>query len=165
MPNGGYALPALRFLATVLDAEPWRDFRFLVGEWDARGGGEPGVGQGGFRFALELGEKVLIRTSRVDYATTPERSPFTHEDLVIIYREAERVRAMYFDSEGHVIRYAVEVSADGCVWVSEPAPGPRFRLTYRRLSADELSVGFDIATSDAPDRFVTHVEGIARRRR
>ena len=149
----------------MLHGETWRDFRFLIGEWEARGGGEPGVGRGSFRFALELAGKVLIRTSRVEYEATPERPAFTHEDLAILYHEGERVCATYFDSEGHVIRYAVEATSDGCVWLSETAPGPRFRLTYRQLRADELSVRFEIATPDDPDRFATHVEGAARRRR
>ncbi|HXI61795.1 MAG TPA: hypothetical protein VNF70_03760, partial [Pyrinomonadaceae bacterium] len=35
-------------------APEWSKWQFLIGSWNAAGKGEPGEGQGGFSFALDL---------------------------------------------------------------------------------------------------------------
>lgn len=51
---------------------------------------------------------------------------------MVIYLENAGPRAIYFDSEGYVIRYLVSApAADRVVFESEPeAAGPRYRLSY-----------------------------------
>jgi hypothetical protein len=63
-------------------------------------------------------------------------------------------RADYYDSEGHVIRYAVQSpAANQAVFTSDATTGaPRVRLTYR-LEGGVLEGTFEIASPEAPDVF------------
>jgi hypothetical protein len=77
------------------------------------------------------------------------------------------LRAIYFDNEGHVVNYSVEVSADRSTvqFVSVPSvSGPRFRLTYRRTGEDTLGIQFEISPSGQPDSFSTYIQAAARRK-
>ncbi len=55
-------------------------------------------------------------------------------------------RAIFWDTEGHTVRYNLTFpAANSVVLESEPAqPGPKFRLTYR-LEKDVLNGQFEIA--------------------
>jgi hypothetical protein len=146
----------------------WAPWQFLVGRWVAEASGEPGAGKGTFSFVLELQGKILVRRGRTDFPATPTRAAFAHEDLLIVYpgSGAAPNRAIYFDSEGHVIRYAAAFSEQGkaLTFVSEPSPqSPSFRLTYRQAEQGGLKVKFEIAPPGKPEAFVTHVEGVAHR--
>lgn len=99
---------------------------------------------------------MLTRHSVADYPAADGRPAVHHEDLLVIYRESdgEPLRAMYFDSEGRVIRYGVDVDAgNGIVrFVSEAqATAPRFRLTYKRSGADSVVGDFEIARPGQAD--------------
>ncbi len=151
--------------------DPWAGWRFLIGEWEGTGGGQPGeAGGGGFRFAPDLDGRVLVRRSYAEYAATAGRPAFRHDDLMLVYRESPGAesRALYVDNEGHVIHYtaAVDTGAGRVVLTSLPDPrAPRFRFTYRRLSPDSLAFRFDIAPPGQPDSFAVYVQGTARRKR
>ncbi len=155
-------LPALSLAAP---ADPFAGLAFLVGEWTAAaGGGKPGeVAGGGFSLERELGGAVLVRRNRAEYAPLPgQPRGAAHDDLMVIYPEGGGLRAVYFDNEGHVVRYAVTAEDGRVTFESEPGPGPRFRLVYQRRGEDEVSIAFLVA---APGRdFRTHVSGSARRR-
>ena len=159
------AIPLATF-AKPQAADPWKPFRFLVGEWTAEGGGDPGQGSGSFSFRFDLDKKILIRQNRSDYPATKDHPAFTHNDLMVVYPDSQSAgfRAIYFDNEGHVIEYGVRVLADGNVeFVSNPVPGtPRFRLTYAKSTSDALAIKFEIAPPGSPDSFKTYVEGLAR---
>jgi hypothetical protein len=148
--------------------DPWSDYRFLIGEWQGEGDGGPGKGKGGFSFARDLQGKVLLRKNRTDFPATSGRPAFTHEDLMIVYPgEGEgKTRAIYFDSEGHVINYVASFSADRrtLTFVSDPTPSaPRFRISYTRGEGEILRIKFEIAAPGKPDEFKTYLEGAARR--
>src|SRR5215813_7620141 len=75
------------------------DLKFLVGDWQGEGGGKPGQASGGgFSFTFELQGKVLVRRSFSEYAATPERPGFRHDDLMVVYQDqgGKGFRAIYF---------------------------------------------------------------------
>jgi hypothetical protein len=167
-----FVLAAL-FSPAAPAAEPapaWKALQALVGEWKSTsGGGEPGQATaGGFTFTRDLQDKVIVRKSFTAFAATKERPAFRHDDLTVITagETGAAPRAIYFDSEGHTIEYAVTASADGrqIVCLSAVQAGaPRFRFTYTFTAPDTLKVSFGIAPPGEPDKFGMHVEGMAQR--
>jgi hypothetical protein len=168
-------LAAALCLTSVLAGEPraaaqagdrWSDFRFLIGTWEGVGKGQPGEGAGAFSFELSLDGAVLIRRSQSSYPATKERPASTHEDLMVIFPEGGRMHAIYFDNEGHVIRYEVTVAGTPrtVTLVSPPSPdAPRFRFVYRVVDANTVNGRFEIAPPGKPDAFALYIEGDARR--
>lgn len=127
--------------AQTVDAR-WQPLQFMVGKWAGGGAGEPGAGQGAFSFLPELNGQVLVRRSFNQLAAGPR-----HEDWMIVYSDGpkEAPRAIYFDSEGHVIRYGITFPAkNAAVFESEAGqPGPKFRLSYS-LEGKTLSGKFEV---------------------
>jgi hypothetical protein len=167
MTYAGMALSLLLAAAPAAAgaADPWAPLRFLVGAWKVEsGGGRPGeaVG-GGFTFAIDLDGKVAIRRSRSEYAARPGQAKGTvHEDLMVIYPKGNGLQALYWDDEGHVIRYAVRSEAGTLIFESDPgAPGPRFRLVHARRGAEVVEIAFSIAMPGKG--FEPYVTGLARR--
>jgi hypothetical protein len=152
------------------DDDAWKPYRFLVGEWTGEGGGEPGKGSGRFSFAWDLQEKVLVRRNRAEYPEVQGRPAFSHEDLMVIYRadQGGPTKAIYFDSEGHVINYAVTFSDDRrtLTFLSDAVPAsPRFRLSYTKGADDSMVIKFEIALPGKPGGFKTYLEGHVRRQK
>lgn len=148
---------------------PWAPLSFLLGDWTGEGSGQPGQGAGGFSFLPDLEKNVLVRKNRADYPATKDRPAFSHTDLMIVYREpgAVKLRAIYFDSEGHVIHYTVDPSADGNAvqFLSDSSTSnPRYRLTYTKTGADTVGIQFEIAVPAKPDFFTTYIQATARRK-
>ncbi len=148
---------------------PWAAYRFLVGEWVGEGGGKPGEGAGQCSFAFELGAKVLVRRNRAEFPAAAGRPASVHEDLMVIYPGAggQAARAVYFDSEGHVIHYTASASEDGraLTFLSEAKPSePRFRLTYSQAEGGAVKVQFEIAPPGKPDAFKIYLGGTLRRK-
>jgi hypothetical protein len=114
----------------------WDSLQFLIGEWKGAGTGQPGAGQGDFSFTPELNGQVLVRRSFNQLASGPR-----HEDLMIVYLDGTP-RAIYFDSEGHVIRYTVSFPAKNSV-VFESGDAPQYRLSYS-LEAKTLNGKFEV---------------------
>ena len=143
------ALPALGAERAPLD-----DLAFLVGSWEAVPGPDGARGAATFRFDVQ--GRVLVRTNRAEYPAAGGRPAFSHEDLMVVFVEgAPPAKAIYFDNEGHVIRYTVAaLTPKGVTFVSEVAPGqPRYRLTYTVLADERLAGEFALAPPDAPERF------------
>ncbi len=137
----------------------------LVGTWDAQGGGAPGKGAGTVSFVREVGGHAVLRRNVVTYPAAEGRPASTHEDLLVVYSEGSETKGLYVDGEGHVIRYVATGGAPATlVLVSEPAPGPRFRLTHDWRVPGTLRIAFEIAPPGAATEFKTYAEGRATRR-
>jgi hypothetical protein len=158
----------------LLSAQPapqapnWNAFKFLIGDWVGEGTGAPGEGSGGFSFSYDLQNTVLVRKNFANYPATKDRPAFTHDDLMIVYQEGGKTKAIYFDNEQHVIDYSVSVSSDSnsIVFVSDAmASAPRFRLTNAKAGTDKITITFEIAPPGKPDSFAKYIEAVARRKK
>ena len=137
--------------ATKPPADPLQKIAFLLGRWDAEGGGQIGTGMGAFSFEAELDRHIVVRRNYAQYDNGAAAGT-RHDDLLIVYleRPGEGPHAIYFDSEGHVIHYGVTVpKPDSVVFESDQSqPGPRYRLSYA-LEHSKLKGTFEIADSAA----------------
>jgi hypothetical protein len=137
--------------------------QFLVGDWVADG--PAAAGSGHFEFTPDVQGHVLVRRNHADVPAANGRPASVHDDLMVIYQEG-KPHAIYFDNEGHVIRYDVETgTADMATFVSEAAPGaPRFRLSYKKLPDGRLGGKFEIAPAGKPEEFRAYLEWTAKRK-
>ena len=164
------SLIAFSLTAQTPKPDRWGPLAFLIGEWTGEGGSGPGQGSGrgpgqgsgGFSFLPEQNGTVLVRKNRADYPAAKDRPAFSHTDLMIVYKEDgdAKFRAIYFDSEDHVIHYVVEAAGDGksVRFLSE-----NYRLTYTKTGADAVAIKFEIAADEQPGVFRTYIQASARR--
>ena len=120
----------------------------LAGEWIGAGTGAPGEGTGGFTFQRDLQGKVLVRRNFAEYPAASGRPAYRHDDLMVIYGDANARRADYWDNENHVIRYAITTSADGCSITFESprsAAEAAFKFVYTIKTPDDVGIAFQIA--------------------
>jgi hypothetical protein len=144
------------------DATPnWKPIEFLLGNWIGTGGGaQTGSGQGAFSFEPQLNQHIIVRRNFAEYSSGPQAGS-RHDDLMIIYldpaagsaspdRVRQQLRAIDWDTEGHVIQYNLATpAANVAVFESDGAPsGPRYRLTYT-LNGKNLDGKFEIAAPGA----------------
>jgi hypothetical protein len=147
-------------------APSWDRWTFVLGAWVGDGAGSPGQGTGRFSFSFDLDRRILVRKNHNELPASQGRPASVHDDLLIVYPEGDRMRAVYFDNEDHVIHYTVEPSAEPntLTLVSDRTPGdPRFRLVYRAAPGGALAIRFEIAQPDRPDAFSAYLEGTAHR--
>lgn len=144
-------------------ADGFGGLRFLFGNWQAID--LPAGESGRFTFKLGVQDHVLIRTNEAHYPAAGDRPASNHEDLLVIYREDGSLKADYFDSEGHVIRYVVDTpSTNAATFVSARVAGqPRYRLSYHAGAAGLLIGSFEVAAPDAADTFKPYLAWKARR--
>ena len=143
--------------------DPWKKLGFLLGEWTGAAGEKDtplGAGQGSFSFEPELQQKILVRRNNARYD-----SGVQHDDLIVIYLDApnDTPRAIYFDTEGHVIRYALTFpSPNRVVFESDGSqPGPRYRLTYW-MEGGVLNGRFEIA--EAASEYKAYLNWTSKKR-
>ena len=135
-----FSLLALLSLAAAAQqpapvSDPWQTLSFLIGTWDARtAGGSAAQVVGTYTFQMELKGHVLARHAVASDCKGPQDFDCQHADMLYVYQDSSGTgfKAIYFDNEGHVIHYAVTTPGPSTViFLSEPNPGPRFRLVYR----------------------------------
>ena len=131
-------------------AAAWKQLEFVLGSWTGSAAGKDsplGAGQGGFSFEAELNRKIIVRHNHAGYT-----SGLQHDDLMVIYLDTPNntPRAIYFDSEGHVIRYNLSFpSPNRVIFESDGTqPGPRYRLTYW-MNGSALDGKFEVAPPGA----------------
>jgi hypothetical protein len=104
-----------------------KQLEFLLGNWAGEASAQEsavGAGRGGYSFEPQLDGKILVRKNHSEYT-----SGVKHADLMIVYLE-DGPHAIYFDNEGHVIRYNVTFDGARRAVFESSGPGPRYRLTY-----------------------------------
>jgi hypothetical protein len=151
-------------MVTQAQADPMAGLRFLIGDWQAV---ETAPGEtGSFTFALAVQDHVIVRTNEARYAATAVAPASRHDDLLVIYGDNGALKADYFDSEAHVIRYFVELRPSNVVvFISDANPRePRYRLTYREDAGGVLIGSFEIAPPGSPDSFKPYLSWKARKR-
>lgn len=138
--------------AQAQDKDAWAPLLFLMGNWSGVGSGQPGEAlSGSTTFSFDLGKTVIVRKNKAEYPPKPgEKIGLTHEDLMIIYQQPGEAgfKAIYFDNEGHVIRYRITIPAKqpAAVFDSEGGEkGPRFQLICEAVPNGALSVEFLMA--------------------
>ena len=163
----GFILTVLLALAGTVRGEtpaPLEPLQFLIGEWE--GTGDQAGATGGFTFAASLQDRVLVRTNYSNTPATAGTPASRHDDLMVIYVDTGLIKADYFDSEGHIIRYVVDARPGQVVFVSEIRAGePRYRLTYRQGSSRTLIGAFDVAPPGQPEAFRLYLSWTARMRK
>ena len=121
--------------ARAQQADPFQPLAFMEGTWQAKtGDGSAAKVIGTYTFATELKGHVLARHSVTAGCTGPKTFDCEHGDLLYIFADApgQPLKAIYFDNEGHVIHYSLSTpDAMTAVFLSDPGPGPKFRLSYR----------------------------------
>ena len=137
----------------------WKQLEFLLGSWTGAASEKDtpnGAGQGAFSFEPNLNKRIIVRRNNATY-----NSGASHDDLMVIYTEGG-TRAIYFDTEGHVIRYNVSApSVNRVVFESDGTqPGPKYRLSYW-LDGGSLNGKFEIAAS--ANEFKTYMSWTSRR--
>lgn len=117
---------------------PFQALSFLEGTWEAKTNGTSGVDSSGrYTFALELQNHVMARhiISKAS-CKGPASYDCDHSDLLYIYPDGpqQALQAIYFDNEGHVIKYSVSTpTPTTAVFLSDSSQsGPQFRLLYER---------------------------------
>jgi hypothetical protein len=151
----------------IAKGDPWEPFRFLIGEWV--GEGKEGQGTGFFSLAPDLQGKVLVRKNHADLPAGNSRPAGVHDDLMVIYKseDGKSAKAIYFDSEDHVINYTVTFSTDKqtLTFISAAAPhAPRFRLSYEKEADDRVGIKFEVAPPEKPEEFKVYLDGKAKKK-
>ena len=116
--------------------DPFKSLSFLEGEWSAATAGAAGTSNvvGSYTFRRELGGHVIARHSSSASCKGPTDFDCQHGDLLYVFVEGagHDLKAIYFDSEGHVVHYSVSTpTPSSAIFLSDPSvPGPQFRLVY-----------------------------------
>jgi hypothetical protein len=143
-------LLALSFSAALLAQaspapapDPFKDLTFLEQNWEANTNGFGGVKSiGNYTFRRELDGHILARRATTAIACKgPQDFDCGHGDMLYVFQDApgQPLKAIYFDNEGHVIHYTVTTPApQSVVFLSEPGPGPQFRLSYEVKQGTEV---------------------------
>ena len=158
------ALAVQAFPATSQKRSDFDPVAFLLGEWKPASGSSAKVSAKApetvFHPALE--GQVIVREIR----SGKKAADASRHDLLVIYRddEANGLRALYFDEDGHTIQYTVAATGmNEITFLSQDSFGkPRYRLSYRLDSKENLLGELDVA---APNNatFKTHQRWTARR--
>ena len=142
----------------------WAKWDWLMGKWKGAGMGAPGEGKGTFSFKLNLDNNILERSSHTEYPATADKPASTHDDLLIVYKDfsGNPLKAIYFDNEGHSIRYDIKLRDHIIIFTSEWVTGmPVYRLTYTLLDDGMLNTKFEISKDGK--EFSTYVEGKSKK--
>jgi hypothetical protein len=142
----------------------WEKWNYLIGEWAGEHNGQPGQGEGQFSFQTDLDGKILVRKSHTFFPATANSADIKHDDLLIIYQSGSdgEQEAIYFDNEGHTIKYKVSFTDKSIVLTSDIATNAtRFRFTYTAIDTRSVNASFEMTSPQSPDDFKMYLSGKA----
>lgn len=151
----------------IVNTDPWSAFRFLIGRWEAKttGGVAQAQASAGYTFRLELRDHLLARHTRSGVCLAPDDFDCQHSDLLYLFPSGsgQALQAIYFDNEGHVIRYDVSTpKPNAVVLLSDPTqPGPQYRLSYE-LTEGVMNGRFELKMTNQTD-FTSYLEWSGKR--
>jgi hypothetical protein len=143
---------------------PWEKWNYLIGEWVGEHNGQPGQGEGKFTFQTDLNGNILVRKSHTVFPATTKSSEIIHDDIMIIYQPGSdgSQEAIYFDNEGHTIKYKVIFTDKSIILTSDiTANATRFRFTYTAIDTKSVNASFEMASPQAPEDFKMYLSGKA----
>lgn len=126
----------------------WEKWNWLIGEWKGEGSGKQGQGTGVFSFTPDLNREIIVRKNHTDFPSSNGKPAFVHEDLLIVYPDPSGIedKAIYFDNEGHTIKYNISYKDNTIVLSSEKVTGtPFFRLIYAKIDSQTVNVSFEMS--------------------
>jgi len=150
-------------IASAQDA--FAALQFLVGSWEA----EPSqyVTIARTDFALDLQGKALVRHNHAEYPATNAKPAYTHDDLLVVYRELKPVatKGLYLDSDGYYARYTITSAGPGqATFTSDVIPGfPRYRVSYSLLPDGRLSTTIEVSPAGKAKAFGPFLQWISKR--
>jgi hypothetical protein len=157
-------LIATQLISAQQPKDQWQMWNRLTGEWVGEGNGQPGKGEGKFSFQKDLDSTIIVRKNHTVFPATADAASKVHDDLLIVYRYGTNgaQEAIYFDNEGHTIKYACSFTEKSIILTSEIMQGaPRFRFTYEFIDDKTINVSFDMSAPQAPDDFKAYLTGKA----
>lgn len=124
-------------------SDPLAPLDFLVGTWSAKtvaaASSAGAQGAGTYTFVRDLNGHALVRSSSADSCKGPANFDCAHHDQLTIFADPgaltthkSSLLALYLDSEGHVIYYAISTpDPQIAIFNSQSSPSlPKFRLVY-----------------------------------
>jgi hypothetical protein len=123
-------------------SDPLAPLDFLLGTWSAStntAGTANAQATGTYTFTRDLNGHALMRSSSADSCKGPANFNCVHHDQLTIFADPNALAvhhasllALYLDSEGHVIYYAISTpDPHTAIFNSQSAPSqPKFRLIY-----------------------------------
>ncbi|MDP4176252.1 MAG: hypothetical protein Q8933_19890 [Bacteroidota bacterium] len=133
----------------------WQNFKFLSGNWEGKGGGEPGQGIYERSYNFIFNNRFIEVRNKSTYPPSNENlKGEVHQDIG--YISYDKIRKTFvlrqFHVEGFVNQYILEsMSTDGkkIVFISEAIenikPGWRAKETYQVNSDNEFTETFELA--------------------
>jgi hypothetical protein len=140
----------------VATQSPLAGLAFLIGNWSSGRGQVADTGaasSGRSTMTSEAGGAVILRRDHTDLLDKAGRPTGGFDQIMMIYPEAGTIRADYSDGT-HVIHYVSATVEPGVAvtFTSAARPGvPTFRLAYRLIAPDRLSVWFGMAPPGGED--------------
>jgi len=153
----------LHFTCFSQTKSAWDKWDWLTGEWQGEGSGIPGEGSGTFSFSFDLDSNILVRRSHSDYSAGDFKRRIIRDDMMIIYlTNGQPDNAIFFDNEGHTIKYTITYNDNSIVLSSEPDPkSPAFRLTYEKTDSSDVNTRFEMSRDGI--NYISYVEGISKK--
>jgi hypothetical protein len=153
-----FLAPGRLFAEGIADSEsPWASLQFLVGTWEGKSEGQPGIGTARRTYRFVLAGKFLHEQNVSTYPAQPKNEKGeVHEHWSFFSHDRARQTIVFrqFHQEGFVNQYVMRAGTPAGKLVFETEAlenvplGWKARETYEILSPDEFIETFELAQGD-----------------